>query len=141
MKIICYLYITDLDNDRFKIGATKNLDNRANKNRYHKMKYQKPKIIFISTRDIIADLEYDIKLKFNPKNHPDVVNCKKNEDEIITEFLDCFELNYNLLTTAENPETSNMVSFEEFANFYEYVSFLYSNDSDFIQLVEGSWFY
>ena len=83
----------------------------------------------------------DIKLKFNPKNHPDVVNCKKNEDEIITEFLDCFELNYNLLTTAENPETSNMVSFEEFANFYEYVSFLYSNDSDFIQLVEGSWNY
>ena len=83
----------------------------------------------------------DIKLKFNPKNHPDVLNGKKNEDEIITEFLDCFELNYNLLTTAENPETSNMVSFEEFANFYEYVSFLYSNDSDFIQIVEGSWNY
>lgn len=60
----CYLYVAFLDNDRFKIGATKNLDNRANKNRYHKMKYQKPKIIFTSTRDIIADLEYDIKLKF-----------------------------------------------------------------------------
>jgi len=43
------------------------------------------------------------------------------------------------LTTAENPETSNMVSFEEFANFYEYVSFLYDNDNDFISLVENSW--
>lgn len=83
----------------------------------------------------------DIKLRFNPKNHPEVLQNLKNEDEIITEFLDCFELNYNLLTTAENPETSNMVSFEEFANFYEYVSFLYERDSDFVKLVEGSWNY
>lgn len=83
----------------------------------------------------------DIKLRFNPSNHPEVLQNIKNEDEIITEFLDCFELNYNLLTTAENPETSNMVSFEEFANFYEYVSFLYERDSDFIKLVEGSWNY
>ena len=88
------------------------------------------------TENLLID---DIKLKFNPKKHPDVLKGIKNEDEIITEFLDCFELNYNLLTTAENPETSNMVSFEEFANFYEYVSFLYDNDKDFISLVENSW--
>ena len=88
------------------------------------------------TENLLID---DIKLKFNPKRHHDVLKGIKNEDEIITEFLDCFELNYNLLTTAENPETSNMVSFEEFANFYEYVSFLYDNDNDFISLVENSW--
>ena len=81
----------------------------------------------------------DIKLKFNAFNHPDVINGIKNEDEIITEFLDCFELNYNLLTTADNPDSSNLVTFEEFANFYEYVSFLYDDDNDFVQLVDGSW--
>ena len=43
------------------------------------------------------------------------------------------------MTTAENPETSNMVSFEEFANFYEYVSFLYDNDEEFVQMVNESW--
>ena len=81
----------------------------------------------------------DIKLKFNGKRHPDVLKGNKNEEEILTEFLDCFELNYNLLTTSENPETSNLVSYEEFANFYEYVSFLYDNDKDFINMLEGVW--
>lgn len=81
----------------------------------------------------------DIKLKFNAFNHPDVINGIKNEDEIITEFLDCFELNYNLLTTADNPDSSNLVTFEEFANFYEYVSFLYENDKDFINMLEAVW--
>jgi hypothetical protein len=81
----------------------------------------------------------DIKLKFNGRNHPEVKLGRKNEDEIITEFLDCFELNYNLLTTADNPETSNVVTFEEFANFYEYVSFLYTNDNEFVSVVSNSW--
>ena len=80
-----------------------------------------------------------IKKKYNPKGNPLVKKGIKNEEEISTEFLDCFELNYNLLTTAENPETSNMVSFEEFANFYEYVSFLYDNDVEFCKMVEESW--
>ena len=81
----------------------------------------------------------DIKLRFNGRGHPEVKLGRKNEDEIITEFLDCFELNYNLLTTADNPETSNVVTFEEFANFYEYVSFLYTNDNEFVSVVSNSW--
>ena len=47
------------------------------------------------TENLLID---DIKLKFNPKRHHDVLKGIKNEDEIITEFLDCFELNYNLLS-------------------------------------------
>ena len=80
-----------------------------------------------------------IKKKYNPKGNPLVKNGKKNEEEIATEFLDCFELNYNLLTAVDNQNVTNLVSFEEFANFYEYVSFLYDNDDEFVQMVNESW--
>ena len=80
-----------------------------------------------------------IKKKYNPKGNPLVKSGKKNEEEIATEFLDCFELNYNLLTAVDNQNVTNVVSFEEFANFYEYVSFLYDNDDDFVQMVNESW--
>ena len=53
--------------------------------------------------------------------------------------VDCFELNYNLLTAVENQNVTNVVSFEEFANFYEYVSFLYEDDDEFVQMVNESW--
>jgi hypothetical protein len=39
----------------------------------------------------------EVKLKFNAANHPDVINHIKSEDDVITEFLDCFDLNYNFL--------------------------------------------
>ena len=81
----------------------------------------------------------DIKMKFNAKKHTSVLNGEKDEEEILCEFLDCFDLNYNLLITKENQDEKNMVNFEEFANFYEYVSFLYDNDDDFIVLIENCW--
>ena len=80
-----------------------------------------------------------IKRKYNPKGDPLVSKGLKNEEEVSTEFLDCFELNYNLLTAVENQNVSNIVSFEEFANFYEYVSFLYEDDDIFVNLVNNSW--
>jgi hypothetical protein len=39
----------------------------------------------------------DIKLKFNAASHPDVMKNNRSEDDVIVEFLDCFELNYNFL--------------------------------------------
>jgi hypothetical protein len=39
----------------------------------------------------------DIKLKFNAANHPDVVKNLRSEDDVVVEFLDCFDLNYNFL--------------------------------------------
>jgi hypothetical protein len=38
-----------------------------------------------------------IKMKYNAKNHPDVLNGKYTEDEKIMEFLDCFNLCYEIL--------------------------------------------
>ena len=82
----------------------------------------------------------DALQQFNAKNDMGIINKEKNEEEILCEFLDCFDLNYNLLISKENQEDNdNTVNFEEFANFYEYVSFLYDKDDDFIQLINNSW--
>ena len=82
-----------------------------------------------------------IKNKFNAKNDIRIINKEKNEEEILCEFLDCFDLNLNLIYNKDifwNKKIIN-ISFDEFANFYEYVSFIYDNDNDFIQLVNNSW--
>ena len=101
-----------------------------------------------AVEDAFAKLDVDsndnifietIKRKYNPKGDPLLIKGIKNEEEVSIEFLDCFELNYNLLTAVDNQNVTNVVSFEEFANFYEYVSFLYDDDSEFIKLVNDSW--
>ena len=82
-----------------------------------------------------------IKNKFNAKNDIRIINKEKYEEEILCEFLDCFDLNLNLIYNKDifwNKKIIN-ISFDEFANFYEYVSFIYDNDNDFIQLVNNSW--
>ena len=84
-----------------------------------------------------------IKKKYKACNHPDVLNGTKNENELILEFLDCFNINYEILSLDSKSQTSNnsqnMIDFEIFANFYEYVSFIYPNDKDFENIVSCSW--
>ena len=85
-----------------------------------------------------------IKKKFKANRHPDILSGKKNEDEIILEFLDCFNINYEILNLDSKSQTSNndqsLIDFEIFANFYEYVSFIYPNDKEFDTIVSSSWY-
>ena len=82
----------------------------------------------------------DIKIKYNAKNHPDVLKGKYTEDEKIMEFLDCFSLCYNILKAdSKIQEEEEYVDFEIFANFYEYVSFIYPKDKDFQDVVTSTW--
>ena len=81
-----------------------------------------------------------VKMKYNAKNHPDVLNGKYSEDEKIMEFLDCFGLCHNILKLdSEMKNSMDYVDFEIFANFYEYVSFIYPNDRDFEYVVRSTW--
>ena len=77
-------------------------------------------------------------MNFDAKKHPEVISGKKTEEEILLEFIDSFQINNYILNYGNNNE-NNIIDFEIFANFYEYVSFLYDNDKDFISLVENSW--
>jgi hypothetical protein len=38
-----------------------------------------------------------MKRIYNAKKHPDVINGKRSEDEVLCEFLDTFEAHYSLL--------------------------------------------
>ena len=83
-----------------------------------------------------------IKMKYNASKHPDVLNGKYTEDEKIMEFLDCFGLCYEILKSdseMKSKENEDYVDFEIFANFYEYVSFIYPRDKDFEYVVRSTW--
>ena len=83
-----------------------------------------------------------LKMKYDASRHPDVLNGKYSEDEKIMEFLDCFGLCYDILkfdSEMKNEENKDYVDFEIFANFYEYVSFIYPNDKDFEYVVRSTW--
>ena len=82
---------------------------------------------------------YDIKKNFNAKNDIRIIKGGKNEEEILCEFLDCFDLNYYFLNNNENVKNKQNVNFEEFANFYEYVSFLFDSDEEFVKSICNSW--
>ena len=82
-----------------------------------------------------------IKMKYSAKNHPDVLNGKITEDQKLMEFLDCFTLCYDILKLDNkgNDNEDDYVDFEIFANFYEFVSFIYPKDKDFQSVVNSSW--
>ena len=85
-----------------------------------------------------------IKMKYNAAKHPSVIIGKCTEDEKVMEFLDCFGLCYDILkldSNFKNDDYNNneYVDFEIFANFYEYVSFIYPRDSDFERVVKATW--
>ena len=84
-----------------------------------------------------------IKKHFKANNHPDVLNGIRKEEEIILEFLDCFNINYEILNldnkNQNDTRNNKFVDFEIFANFYEYVSFIYPNDKEFEKIINLSW--
>jgi Ca2+-binding EF-hand superfamily protein len=75
-----------------------------------------------------------IKMNYDVKNHPDVISGRKNEEEKLLEFIDCFEINNEIL----NNNNNNYIDFEIFANFYEYVAFVYENDNEFGNIINAT---
>ena len=77
-------------------------------------------------------------MSYNSDNHPEVLNGKINSEEKMLEFIDCFDLNLNLLNYQFNRD-NNYINFELFANFYEYVAFIYENDKQFENILQSTW--
>src|SRR5947209_4309236 len=67
----------------------------------------------------------DIKAFYNGKAHPDVKSGKKTEDEVLSEFLDTFELHHSM----KNPnEKDRKINIKEFMEYYNNVSASIDND-------------
>ena len=75
--------------------------------------------------------------KFIPENHPDVLLGKKTPKEVYKEFVDTFEGNHTYLN-GDEAQFGN-VDIDEFCDYYESISFLVDEDSDFENLVRGVW--
>ena len=78
----------------------------------------------------------DLQNKYNADNHPEVLNGKKTEDEIFNEFMDTFQDTYNYLC---GTETDNIITIEEFMEYYENVSMTIDDDLYFEYLLNNTW--
>jgi hypothetical protein len=101
--------------------------------------------IFLSLQYENANEDEDVPLiqiknKYKAKNHPEVVSGIKTENEKIKEFKECFDINYNIFNSRKClDKKEKMVDFDMFANFYEYVSFIYEGDNEFVNLLVSTW--
>lgn len=100
--------------------------------------------IFLSLKYDLADEENiplnQVKKKYSARRHPEVVSGKKIEDEKILEFSESFDTNYDICSLDQNSgKIGKFVDFDIFANYYEYVSFIYYNDDDFSNLLASTW--
>ena len=79
-------------------------------------------------------------MNYDVKNHPDVISGKKNEEEKLIEFIDCFDINNEILNYNNNDYNikNKNIDFEIFANFYEYIAFVYEEDNNFRNIINST---
>lgn len=115
--------------------------------RYFKKKLTKKKLevvekIFIMlTNEEEDDIPLDkLKKMYNAKNHPDVLKGEISEEEKVLEFLESFDTNYAILNQGgSRVKGKELIDFEIFANFYEYVSFIYPDNDEFKKVLTSTW--
>jgi len=68
--------------------------------------------------------------------HPDVKSGKKTEQEILSEFLDTFELHYSM----KHPESKDrQITLQEFIEYYNNISCTIDNDEYFELMITNAW--
>jgi len=68
----------------------------------------------------------DIKGIYDASHHPEVKQRKKTEDEILTEFLQTFEMHHDI---THNWKPDGKVTREEFFEYYDTISASIDNDA------------
>ena len=78
----------------------------------------------------------DVKEMYSAAKHPDVIARKKTEDDVLTEFLDTFELHYSMT----KPEAKDSkVTLDEFMEYYNNVSASIDDDKYFELMMTNVW--
>lgn len=78
----------------------------------------------------------DIKGVYNAKKHPDVLQGKKTEEQILLEFLETFETHHSL---RNNNAPDHVVTKEEFEEYYNNISASIDNDQYFELMMNNAW--
>jgi hypothetical protein len=77
----------------------------------------------------------DLKDVYNAKNHPDVKSGKKTEEEVLGEFLETFEMHFNI----GGGQHDQQITMEEFLEYYNNVSASIDDDRYFEQMMTAAW--
>jgi hypothetical protein len=77
-----------------------------------------------------------VKGVYNASQHPDVKSGKKQEDEVLMEFLETFETHHNTMTQTG---ADGVVTKEEFLEYYNNVSGSIDNDQYFELMMNNAW--
>jgi Ca2+-binding EF-hand superfamily protein len=78
----------------------------------------------------------DIKGVYSAKTHPDVLNGKKTEEQILLEFLETFETHHSL---RNNGAPDHVVTQDEFHEYYNNISASIDNDQYFELMMNNAW--
>ena len=78
----------------------------------------------------------DIRDSYNASKHPDVLEGKKTEEQVLVEFLETFEMHLNL---RDNISSDGKVSMEEFVEYYKNIACSIDNDDYFTLMMNNSW--
>ena len=83
----------------------------------------------------VVDMD-EIKKLYNCKKHPDVINGKKTEDEVYTEFMETFQLHAALKGKGIKDRE---ISRSEFQEYYENISASIDRDDYFELMMNNAW--
>ena len=73
---------------------------------------------------------------YNAKKHPDVLQGKKTEEDVLMEFLETFETHHNVINSTAS---DHVVTREEFEEYYNNISSSVDNDQYFELMINNAW--
>jgi Ca2+-binding EF-hand superfamily protein len=79
----------------------------------------------------------EIRKNYNPNLHPEVLKGNKSSQEQLSEFLDDIDYIFNLLN--QNKANDDIITIEEFLDFYKNFSFAIEDDEYFNSILSGVW--
>lgn len=79
----------------------------------------------------------DIKRLYNAKQHPDVIQRKRTEDQVLCEFLDTFEAHY--VERFGNKTKDRRIEMDEWLEYYNHVSANIDNDEFFVVMMTNAY--
>jgi hypothetical protein len=78
----------------------------------------------------------DIKDTYNASKHPDVIQGRKTENQILMEFLETFEMHHNI---KHQQDRDSRITMEEFLEYYTNISVSIDHDDYFALMMNNSW--
>ncbi len=78
----------------------------------------------------------DIKDIYNARKHPDVIQGKRTEQQVLNDFIETFEIHHAIRT---RDGRDSRISLEEFLEYYDNVSISIDTDDYFTLMINNSW--